>query len=100
MESHHDLTSLFEHDLFGKSVSTFPDHALKLRCRCASARPIRPNSLSHSGPRIRLPDRQVYVYECSRRRGGAAAGCTPWVSLNSSASFSVIAPPSSSASTM
>jgi hypothetical protein len=24
----HDLISLFEHDLFGKPVSTFPDHAL------------------------------------------------------------------------
>jgi len=29
--SHHDLISLFEHDLFGKPVSTFPDHALVLR---------------------------------------------------------------------
>ena len=28
MESHHDLISLFEHDLFGKPVPTFPDHAL------------------------------------------------------------------------
>ena len=28
MESHHDLIPLFEHDLFGKPVSTFPDHAL------------------------------------------------------------------------
>src|SRR5579872_7118490 len=28
MESDHDLISLFEHDLFGKPVSTFPDHAL------------------------------------------------------------------------
>jgi hypothetical protein len=28
VESHHDLISLFEHDLFGKPVSTFPDHAL------------------------------------------------------------------------
>src|SRR6266403_717817 len=28
MESQHDLISLFEHDLFGKPVSTFPDHAL------------------------------------------------------------------------
>jgi hypothetical protein len=27
MESDHDLISLFEHDLFGKPVSTFPDHA-------------------------------------------------------------------------
>jgi hypothetical protein len=27
-ESHRDLISLFEHDLFGKPVSTFPDHAL------------------------------------------------------------------------
>jgi hypothetical protein len=27
MQSHHDLISLFEHDLFGKPVSTFPDHA-------------------------------------------------------------------------
>jgi hypothetical protein len=31
MESHHDLISLFEHDLFGKPVSTFPDHALEIR---------------------------------------------------------------------
>jgi hypothetical protein len=31
MESDHDLISLFEHDLFGKPVSTFPDHALDLR---------------------------------------------------------------------
>jgi hypothetical protein len=38
MESHHDLISLFEHDLRanafrvcreGKPVSTFPDHALR-----------------------------------------------------------------------
>ena len=28
MESHHDHISLFKHDLFGKPVSTFPDHAL------------------------------------------------------------------------
>jgi hypothetical protein len=28
MESHHDLIPLFEHDLFGKPVSTFSDHAL------------------------------------------------------------------------
>jgi hypothetical protein len=28
VESHHDLISLLEHDLFGKPVSTFPDHAL------------------------------------------------------------------------
>jgi hypothetical protein len=28
VESHHDLIFLFEHDLFGKPVSTFPDHAL------------------------------------------------------------------------
>jgi DNA polymerase-3 subunit delta len=30
VESHHDLIFLFEHDLFGKPVSTFPDHALDL----------------------------------------------------------------------
>src|SRR6202035_2346855 len=29
VESHHDLMSLFEHDLFGKPVSPFPDHALE-----------------------------------------------------------------------
>jgi hypothetical protein len=28
IESDHDLISLFEHDLFGKPVPTFPDHAL------------------------------------------------------------------------
>jgi hypothetical protein len=28
VESHHDLIPLSEHDLFGKPVSTFPDHAL------------------------------------------------------------------------
>jgi hypothetical protein len=33
MESHHDLISLFEHDLFGKPVSTFPDHALEPNAR-------------------------------------------------------------------
>jgi len=38
--------------------------------------------------------------ECSRRRGPVLAGAAPLVSLNSSASFSVMAPPSSSASTM
>jgi len=27
VESHHDLISLFERDLFGKPVPTFPDHA-------------------------------------------------------------------------
>jgi len=27
--SHHDLIFLFEHDLFGKPASTFPDHALE-----------------------------------------------------------------------
>jgi hypothetical protein len=27
-ESHHDLISLLKHDLFGKPVPTFPDHAL------------------------------------------------------------------------
>jgi hypothetical protein len=27
-KSHHDLISLFEHDLFGKPVPTFPDHAV------------------------------------------------------------------------
>src|SRR6201995_4281692 len=27
MQVHHDLTYLFAHDLFGKPVSTFPDHA-------------------------------------------------------------------------
>jgi hypothetical protein len=33
VESHHDLISLFEHDLFGKSVPTFPDRALDERNR-------------------------------------------------------------------
>jgi hypothetical protein len=28
VESHDDLIPLFERDLFGKPVSTFPDHAL------------------------------------------------------------------------
>src|ERR1700688_2421789 len=28
VKSDHDLISLFEHDLFGKPVPTFPDHAL------------------------------------------------------------------------
>jgi hypothetical protein len=28
IRSDHDLISLFEHDLFGKPVPTFPDHAL------------------------------------------------------------------------
>ncbi|MGE5159381.1 MAG: hypothetical protein ACM3OF_14685 [Gemmatimonas sp.] len=28
-ESDHDLIYLFEHDLFGKPVSVFPDHALE-----------------------------------------------------------------------
>jgi hypothetical protein len=28
VKSRHDLIALFEHDLFGKPVSTFPDHAL------------------------------------------------------------------------
>src|SRR6266850_4560972 len=28
LESDHDLILLFEHDLFGKPVHTFPDHAL------------------------------------------------------------------------
>ena len=28
IQSDHDLISLFEHDLFGKPVPTFPDHAL------------------------------------------------------------------------
>src|SRR5689334_22351472 len=40
-ESHHDLISLFEHDLFGKPVSTFPDHALlalRLRHHVAAGR--------------------------------------------------------------
>jgi hypothetical protein len=27
------ISSLFEHDLFGKPVSTFPDHALAIRTR-------------------------------------------------------------------
>src|SRR5215475_4445790 len=35
MKSHHDLISLFEHDLFGKPVSTFPDHASSA---CSTAR--------------------------------------------------------------
>jgi len=39
-------------------------------------------------------------YECNRRREVLFAGGAVWVSLNSSASFSVIAPPSSSASTI
>jgi LysE type translocator len=30
IRSDHDLMSLFEHDLFGKSVSTFPDHAVEM----------------------------------------------------------------------
>src|ERR1700730_11794846 len=38
--------------------------------------------------------------EWSLRREPVAAGAAPWVSLNNSASFSVMAPPSSSASTM
>ena len=40
-------------------------------------------------------------HECRRRgRWWPVVGAAPWVSLNSSASFSVMAPPSSSASTM
>src|SRR5260370_41672652 len=31
----HDLITLFEHDLFGKPVPTFPDHAVKPRHRQA-----------------------------------------------------------------
>jgi hypothetical protein len=30
MKSDHDLISLFDHDLFGKPVPTFPHHALGL----------------------------------------------------------------------
>jgi threonine/homoserine/homoserine lactone efflux protein len=30
IRSDHDLMSLFEHDLFGKPVSTFPDHAVEM----------------------------------------------------------------------
>jgi hypothetical protein len=35
VESHHDLIPLFEHDLFGKPVSTFPDHALAVGLKSA-----------------------------------------------------------------
>src|SRR3979411_209901 len=38
MESNHDLISLFEHDLFGKPASTFPDHALR-----SAAPPVQPS---------------------------------------------------------
>src|SRR3981189_3492857 len=38
MESNHDLISLFEHDLFGKPASTFPDHALM-----SAASPVQPS---------------------------------------------------------
>jgi hypothetical protein len=31
------ISSLFEHDLFGKPVSTFPDHALAIRTRRAAS---------------------------------------------------------------
>ena len=50
----------------------------------------------HSRPGMTIP----CLYECKRRRRPDVAGAAPWVSLNSSASFSVMAPPSSSASTM
>jgi hypothetical protein len=39
MESDHDLISLFEHDLFGKPVPTFPDHALKKKAAWFPKRP-------------------------------------------------------------
>jgi hypothetical protein len=45
MESDHDLISLFEHDLFGKPVPTFPDHALKKKAAWFPKRPF----LSYGG---------------------------------------------------
>src|SRR3982074_2316721 len=36
-ESDHDLISLFEHDLFGKPVPTFPDHSLEFLCGTGAA---------------------------------------------------------------
>jgi hypothetical protein len=50
--------------------------------------------------RRRLKDADMRFYECSLRLGPRVFGAAPLVSLNSSASFSVMAPPSSSASTM
>src|ERR1700755_293821 len=41
MKSHHDLISLFEHDLFGKPVSTFPDHAVARESNEPMTRPRR-----------------------------------------------------------
>src|SRR3979490_2919852 len=38
MESNHDLISLFEHDLFVKPPSPFPDHALM-----SAASPVQPS---------------------------------------------------------
>jgi hypothetical protein len=46
-ESHHDLISLFEHDLFGKPVSTFPDHALDGRAISARLAAIGMRAGSH-----------------------------------------------------
>ena len=48
----------------------------------------------------RRPMSERMLYECKRRGRRLVAGAAPWVSLNNSASFSVMAPPSSSASTM
>ena len=56
MESHHDLIPLFEHDLFGKPVSTFPDHALVERQPDDLARTVAAVAMSRLGEGVgKLP---------------------------------------------
>src|SRR5712675_2384970 len=63
--SDHDLISLFEHDLFGKPVSTFPDHAVESRQNAPSQhdrhveRRIRPDAVAERGPAIALRERNM-----------------------------------------
>src|ERR1700686_2968596 len=53
LESDHDLISLFEHDLFGKPVPTFPDHAVAWLSRppncCATGGLCKEASMTRSG---------------------------------------------------
>src|SRR5229473_1308602 len=75
----------------GKKMVVIPGRALA-RARNPYSRSWLwiPGSLVSLAPR----NDDFYFYECNLRRL-VLAGTTPWVSLNSSASFSVMAPPSS-----
>jgi hypothetical protein len=77
MESDHDLISLFEHDLFGKPVSTFPDHAPDCCFDASSSREPVSTSLERSGSEWPGVPGHFFLAQQAQDDPAAARGAVP-----------------------